>query len=190
MKLHLFFISLFSTSILSAQLNKGDWNIGKNGYALSAAAIQAIWDLATTALTVVGSIGKRLADFVTGDTFARVGAPVGATISADIAAVQADTDNLQTRIPAALVGGKIDSALDATERAAAADSLLDRNMATGTDSGSPTVRTVRQALRMSRNKVAIAAGTLTCFKEDDITASHTAVVTTTAGNPITTVDPA
>ena len=68
--------------------------------------------------------------------------------------------------------------------------LLDRNMATGTDSGSPTVRTVRQALRMNRNKVDIAAGTLTCYKEDDVTASHTAVVTTTAGNPITTLDPA
>lgn len=39
---------------------------------------------------------------MTGDAFARLGAPVGASISADIAGVQADTDNLQTRIPAAL----------------------------------------------------------------------------------------
>jgi hypothetical protein len=45
----------------------------------------------------------------TGDSFARLGAPVGASISADIAGVQADTDNIQTRIPAALVGGKIDA---------------------------------------------------------------------------------
>jgi hypothetical protein len=41
--------------------------------------------------------------------YARIGAPVGSNISADIAAVQADTDNLQTRIPAALVSGKIDA---------------------------------------------------------------------------------
>lgn len=71
-----------------------------------------------------------------------------------------------------------------------ADGILDRNMATGTDSGSPTVRTVRQALRASRNRVAVAAGTATVYKEDDSTASWTAAVTTTAGNPISEVDPA
>ena len=71
-----------------------------------------------------------------------------------------------------------------------ADSILDRDMGAGADSGSPSVRTVRQALRMSRNKVAISGGVLTCYKEDDATASHTATVTTTAGNPISTIDPA
>ena len=49
----------------------------------------------------------------TGDSFARVGAPVGASISADIAAVQADTDNIQTRIPTALVSGRIDASVGA-----------------------------------------------------------------------------
>jgi hypothetical protein len=34
--------------------------------------------------------------------FNRIGAPVGASISADIAAVQSDTNDIQTRIPAAL----------------------------------------------------------------------------------------
>lgn len=37
-------------------------NNDKTGYALSAAAVQAIWDALTTALTTVGSIGKRLVD--------------------------------------------------------------------------------------------------------------------------------
>lgn len=37
-------------------------NNDKTGYALSAASVQAIWDALTTALTTVGSIGKRLAD--------------------------------------------------------------------------------------------------------------------------------
>ncbi len=52
----------------------------------------------------------------TGDNFARLGAPVGASISVDVAAVktetasiQADTDNIQTRLPAALVSGRMDS---------------------------------------------------------------------------------
>lgn len=71
-----------------------------------------------------------------------------------------------------------------------ADGVLDRNMGTGSDSGSPTVRTVRQALRACRNRVNIAAGTATIYKEDDSTASWTAAVTTTAGNPISQVDPA
>lgn len=37
-------------------------NNDKTGYALSAAAIQAIWDALTSALTTVGSIGKLLVD--------------------------------------------------------------------------------------------------------------------------------
>jgi hypothetical protein len=74
---------------------------------------------------------------------------------------------------------------------AAADALLDRVMSAGVDSGADntTSRTVRQALRTSRNKLAIAAGVATIYKEDDVTASYTAAITTTAGNPITVVDP-
>lgn len=71
-----------------------------------------------------------------------------------------------------------------------ADAVLDRDMGTGTDSGSTTVRTPRQALRALRNRAAIAAGTLTVYKENDATASWTAVVTTAAGNPISELDPA
>ncbi len=72
-----------------------------------------------------------------------------------------------------------------------ADALLDRDMSIGTDSGSPAVRTVRQALRALRNKVSISAGTMTVTKEDDTTASFTASVTTTAGaSPVTAIDPA
>jgi hypothetical protein len=88
-------------------------------------------------------------------------------------------------------GGIISGAHAAAELNAIADAHLDRNMATGTDSGtnSTAVRTPRQALRQSRNKVTIAAGTMTTFKEDDATTSHTAAVTTTAGDPISAVDP-
>ncbi len=72
-----------------------------------------------------------------------------------------------------------------------ADAILDRDMSTGTDSGSSTVRTVRQALRALRNKWSVASGLYTVTKEDDSTASWTAAVTSTAGSdPITTIDPA
>lgn len=54
-------------------------------------------------VTVLASVGTASASTAqTGDSFTRLGAPVGASISADIALVQADTDNIQTRIPAAL----------------------------------------------------------------------------------------
>lgn len=71
-----------------------------------------------------------------------------------------------------------------------ADALLDRDMSTGTDSGSATVRTVRQALRFLRNKWSVSGTTLTVTKENDTTASWTAQVTGTAGaDPITASDP-
>ena len=140
----------------------------------------------------------------TGDAFARLGAPAGASVSADILAAQTDLDNIQTRLPAALVAGRMDSdvavvqagAIGAGDIAAAAlneiaDAILDRIMSTGTDSGADntTARTVRQALRALRNNSAIVAGTLTVYKEDDTTASWTSAITTAAGNPISQSNP-
>lgn len=63
----------------------------KSGYVLSSAGVQAIWDALSSALTTANSIGKRLVDYVTGDAFGRLGAPAGASVSADIAAVKAET---------------------------------------------------------------------------------------------------
>jgi len=72
-----------------------------------------------------------------------------------------------------------------------ADALLNRDMSTGTDSGSPTVRTVRQALRFLRNKWSISAGTLTVTKEDDTTTSWTSALTTSgSAEAVTASDPA
>jgi hypothetical protein len=75
----------------------------------------------------------------------------------------------------------------------AADILLMRNLAsveTGAANGSLPYRHVLQALRFLRNKWSISGGTLTVTKEDDTTSSWSAAITTTAGNPISTVDPA
>jgi hypothetical protein len=72
-----------------------------------------------------------------------------------------------------------------------ADSVLNRNMATGTDSGSPSVRTVRQALRFLRNRWVVSGGTLTVYKEDDTTSSWTSTVTSSAtADPIIESNPA
>ena len=76
----------------------------KADFALSAAGIQAIWNALTSGMITAGSIGKKLADWVvgtidtytgntkqTGDAFARLGAPAGVSVSADIAAVKSDS---------------------------------------------------------------------------------------------------
>ena len=77
----------------------------------------------------------------TGDCFARLGAPVGVNLSADIAAVQADTDNIQTRIPAALtadgnikadtlrVGGALQTGGDIPAMITAVDDYVDTEVA-------------------------------------------------------------
>ena len=182
----------------------------------AASIADAVLDEALSGHTTAGTLGKAVADIEidatailadTADMQPKLGTP-SADLSADIAAVKSDTaailidtNELQGDWTN---GGRLDLIIDAilsdtgtdgvvltaAERNAIADAILDRNMATGTDSGSPTVRTVRQALRFSRNKVSISGGTLTVTKEDDTTASWTASVTTTAGDPITTVDPA
>lgn len=72
-----------------------------------------------------------------------------------------------------------------------ADGVLNRDMSTGTDSGSTTVRTVRQALRALRNKWTNIAGTYTVYKENDTAVSWTGVVSTdTTAAPIVGNDPA
>ena len=73
-----------------------------------------------------------------------------------------------------------------------ADALLARNL----EGGSSTGRTVSEALYALRNKVAMSSitgttATVTVYKTDDSTASHTMAATLTSGtNPITGVDPA
>ena len=133
------------------------------------AVADAVWDEARADHTTAGSFGQGAAS-------------VQGNITGSVASVTAGVTVAS--------GGIGSGAHTAAELNAIADANLDRNMATGTDSGAPTVRTVRQALRGGRNKTAIVAGTLTVYKEDDTTASWTGTVTTAAGNPIDSIDPA
>lgn len=67
-----------------------------------------------------------------------------------------------------------------------ADAILGRNIAGGSDGG----RTVRDALRASRNKVAIVGSALTVYAEDDATVAWTATIATESRNALQSVDPA
>ncbi len=81
--------------------------------------------------------------------------------------------------------------LSTTAVAAVSDGWLDRDMSTGVDSGSTTVRTPRQALRFLRNKWSISGTTLTVTKENDSTTTWTSeLATTTSTAGISSSDPA
>lgn len=82
----------------------------------------AIWGALSSGLTAAGSIGKRLVDYITGDIYARLGAPAGASVSADVAAVKAKTDNLPAS-PAA-VGSAMTLANGAVTAAAIASDAI------------------------------------------------------------------
>jgi hypothetical protein len=158
-------------------------NNDKTGYTLSAAGVQAIWDALTSALTTVGSIGKLIADNLN-STISGIPTAVWAagtrTLTAFAFSVTVGTNNDKTGY-----------SLTSGERTDISDALLDRDMSIGSDSGSPTVRTVRQALRALRNRFNIAATTRTVYKEDDVTASWTSTIQTDASaEPIVGDDPA
>lgn len=75
------------------------------------------YSLVITAGTVDGvSVVGEVVGFFTIEraaAYVRLGAPAGASVSADVAAIQADTDNIQTRLPAALVSGRMDASVGA-----------------------------------------------------------------------------
>ena len=88
-----------AASIAASALNgKGDWNIGKTGYSLSAAGVQAIWDALTSALTTASSVGKLLVDNVNATISSRASQTSVDTIDdfvdTEVAAIKAKTDQL------------------------------------------------------------------------------------------------
>lgn len=66
-----------------------------------------------------------------------------------------------------------------------ADAILARAIEGGADGG----RTVSDALKALRNRVALVGTTLTVYEDDDVTPAWTAVVALGARNPINSVDP-
>lgn len=164
-----------------------------------------------TNLTNAPTAGDLTATMKTSVTTAATAAtPVAASVTGAVgsvtAAVTVGTNNDKTGYAIAVGGigatafaaGAIDAAAIAANAIGAselaqdaareiADEVLDRDLAGGASGGS---RNVRNALRSLRNKVAIAAGTLTVYQEDDSTSAWTAAVTTAAGDPIDSIDPA
>lgn len=114
-----------AASIAASALNgKGDWNIGKTGYALSAAGVQAIWDALTSALTTANSIGKLLVD------------NINATISSRLATsgYTAPLDAAGTRTAVGLASANLDTQLSTVDTVVDAVKVqTDKMNFTGTD---------------------------------------------------------
>ena len=62
-------------------------------------------DVATLLTRIVGTLASGTHNPQSGDAFARLGVPAGASVSADIASVKTDTGNLVTRITSTLFSG-------------------------------------------------------------------------------------
>ena len=133
-----------------------------------------IWRLIANALEQVWSVVTRDITGGTIDTIGTGGIVAGSFAAAAIDAAAIATDAIGSAEMSAAAAQKI------------ADEILNRDIAGG---GSGNTRNVRNALRLLRNKWSISAGTLTVTQEDDIAAAWTAAIATTAGDPISSVDP-
>ena len=126
-------------------------------------------------------------------------ATVAGYLDTEIAAILADTNELQTDWAN---GGRLDLILDAiladtgtdgvvissTTANQIADAILNRDFSSVSDTNA---RTALNALRFLRNKYSISGTTLTVTKEDDTTSAWTSVLTTNAAaDPVTGSDPA
>jgi hypothetical protein len=156
----------------------------KTGYALSAAGVQAVWDALSSALTTVGSIGKRLVDYLTGDVFARLGAPAGASVSADVAAVKVDTaailDDTGTAGVVVAAGSKTGYSLTATTGLGNQTANITGDLSGSVGSVTGAVGSVTGAVGSVTGTVGGVAGTITTLDALD-TAQDAQHATTQGG---------
>ncbi len=85
----------------------------------AAAVADAVWDEATSGHTTSGTFGEQVKtdiDAILEDT--------GTTLQGELDGIQADTEDIQTRLPAALVNGRMDSTVDGTGMEAGALALI------------------------------------------------------------------
>lgn len=145
----------------------------------------AVWEELRTNHTTAGSFGEGVSSVqgdVTGDVLGDVAGNVDGNVGGSVAALAANSITQLTFAAEALNADKISQGFGQK----IADEILNRNLAGG---GSGNSRNVRNALRSLRNRIRVNGGTLEIYQEDDATLAWTAVSTTTAGNPITEIDP-
>lgn len=102
--------------LTAAGINADAFTAAKFADDVSTEFANKTWDTDATGHQTTGTFGQAIGDPVA-DTNTIYGAvvtgAVGATIAADIITIQADTDDIQTRLPTALVSGRMDSSVGA-----------------------------------------------------------------------------
>ena len=146
-------------------------NNDKTGYALSAAGVQAIWDALTSALITVGSVGKKLADWVVGSLNADQSAVTVGTVT---------TVTTTTNLTNAPTAGDLTAAMKASVNAEVLDVLnVDTFAEPGQEAPAATntlVKKIGYLFKFLRNKVAQNATTLSVYADDGITVDQKATV--------------
>lgn len=188
----------------------------KTGYSLVQGAydqvVNQIWATAVrtvtagTITTVSGAVGSVASPVGVGSVFDKTGytltqasydqltnqvwaTPVRSVTAGTVTTVTGSVGSVASPVGASSIFDKTGYALTAAAATAIADSVLDRDMAAGVDSGSASVRTVRQGLRAVRNKVDLLGGVV--YKENDSTVSWTfTVASDSSTNRVISVDPA
>lgn len=152
----------------------------------AAGALDAVWSTAARLLTAGTNIVLAKGVGVTGFndlSAAQVNAEAD-TALADVGVTGTVTGRIDAAVSSRLATSGYTTPPTAIENA---DALLKRDF--GSVSGE-AARSALNALRFLRNKWGIAGGTLEVTKENDVDVAWTAAVTTTAGNPVSTIDPA
>ncbi|HEV8655644.1 MAG TPA: hypothetical protein VGR85_09055 [Candidatus Limnocylindria bacterium] len=186
---------------------------------LGASLVQEIWDRATSALTTAGSVGKLIVDNLNATVSSRATQTSVDTIDdfvdTEVSAIKAKTDQLTftnaNKVDSAVLAGG-DFAQAAADKVwgsavrtltslgtlvadiwagitgAAANKLADHTLrrslasaAASADGDAVAIRSLLGAARKLANRVAIAAGVLTIYEEDDTTTAGTQAVTTDPG---------
>lgn len=106
----------------------------------------------------------------TGDSFARLGAPAGASVSADILVIDNFVDDLETRVPDVIslanINAEVDTALDTTIP----------ELGVGVPAATPTVRTGLMLLYMALRGERTTTATVDSIKNDALTTIATAAL--------------
>ena len=147
------------------------------------AIADAVWDEATAGHTTAGSTGKAVIDILE-DT--------STTLQAELDGIQADTEDIQTRIPAALSSGnmKVD-VLAISGSTTAADNLEESTEAIvyGTcNSGGNTTTIITKALTMDATIADQFKGRVLIFKTDTATAALQGQATTISSHTFTSAE--
>lgn len=107
----------------------------------------------------------------------KIGTPAGASVSVDIAGVQSDTNDLQTRLPAALVSGRIDASVGAMATDTLTSTALAASAVTEIQSGLSTLTQadIRSAVGLASANLDTQLSTIAGFIDTEVAAIISAI---------------